>query len=375
MLLILLLIWLVTGAALVALAVQRQLGSAGLPLAYFLGLTINHVPGVLLYLDGEELNSGAVVTRIGFEQTVIGMVAFLIGVAIARYFLVTAFIPNKGAGSPKDFGSQRNAWDQLALICLAIGAVAYFVFIPLLSSIPSASSILSSLGSLVMVGACLRFWGSNEEGGWKFWSTMALLPLFPLTTLIHSGFLGFGVMWTIAVATFLFAQSKRPIGYFLLAPIVFYIGLSVFVTYMAARDEIRQTIWYDQAGIGSSLQKVADTLNGFSWLDLSNLQHREALESRLNEDFLVGTAVARLQSGDVEFASGETLWKVVMSLIPRAVWPDKPAVGGGGTIVQDFTGIEFADGTSVGAGQVLEFYIPMSLANGQKHSVCPAVAT
>ena len=65
---------------------------------------------------------------------------------------------------------------------------------------------------------------------------MALLPLFPLTTLIHSGFLGFGVMWAIAVATFLFAQSKRPIGYFLLAPIVFYIGLSVFVTYMAARE-------------------------------------------------------------------------------------------------------------------------------------------
>ena len=31
--------------------------------------------------------------------------------------------------------------------------------------------------------------------------------------------------------------------------------------------------------------------------------------------------------------------------------------GGGGTIVQDFTGIEFADGTSVGAGQVLEFYV------------------
>ena len=163
MILVLLLIWLVTGAALVALAVQRQLGSAGLPLAYFLGLTINHVPGVLLYLDGEELNSAAVVTRIGFEQTVIGMVAFLIGVAIARYFLVTACIPHKGAGSPKDFGFQRNAWDQLALICLAIGAVAYFIFIPLLSSIPSATSIISSLGSLVIVGACLRFWGATKK--------------------------------------------------------------------------------------------------------------------------------------------------------------------------------------------------------------------
>ena len=126
---------------------------------------------------------------------------------------------------------------------------------------------------------------------------------------------------------------------------------------MAARDEIRQTIWYEQAGIGRSLEKVADTLNGFSWLDLSNLQHRDALESRLNQDVLVGTAVARLQRGDVEYASGKTLSTMVLSLIPRVVWPDKPVVGGGGSVVQDFTGIEFAEGTSVGAGQVLEFYV------------------
>ena len=111
MLLILLLIWLLTGTALMALVVQRRLGSAGLPLAYFLGLTLNHVPGVLLYLDGEELNSAAVVTRIGFEQTIIGMVFFLIGVVIARYFLVTPGNPPKRIKSRKDLGSQLRAWD------------------------------------------------------------------------------------------------------------------------------------------------------------------------------------------------------------------------------------------------------------------------
>ena len=108
----------------------------------------------------------------------------------------------------------------MALFCLAIGAVAYFILLPLLSSIPSVTSIISSLGSLIIVGACLRFWVS-KGGGSKFWSTMALLPLFPLTTIIHSGFLGYGIMWSMAVATFLFAQSKRPIGYFLFAPVVF----------------------------------------------------------------------------------------------------------------------------------------------------------
>src|SRR5262249_9738394 len=34
--------------------------------------------------------------------------------------------------------------------------------------------------------------------------------------------------------------------------------------------------------------------------------------------------------------------------------------GGGGSVVQDFTGIEFPEGTSVGAGAVFEFYVNFS---------------
>ena len=59
----------------------------------------------------------------------------------------------------------------------------------------------------------------------------------------------------------------------------------------------------------------------------------------------------------MEYASGETFGKVAVALIPRVFWPDKPVVGGGGSVVRDFTGIEFAEGTSIGAGQVFEFYV------------------
>ena len=59
----------------------------------------------------------------------------------------------------------------------------------------------------------------------------------------------------------------------------------------------------------------------------------------------------------MEYASGDTLGKVAMGLIPRVFWPDKPVVGGGGSVVRDFTGLEFAEGTSFGAGQVFEFYV------------------
>src|SRR6185312_2743673 len=93
----------------------------------------------------------------------------------------------------------------------------------------------------------------------------------------------------------------------------------------------------------------------FQILDLSNETHLFALDSRLNQNYLVGAGVMRHQEGEVELLYGATvpLW----AFIPRIVWPDKPAVGGGQDWVSQFTGITFAAGTSVGIGQVLEFYM------------------
>src|SRR5262245_21713428 len=82
--LILLLTWAAIGIALAWLVAQKGRDSAGLPLAYFLGLSVIHVPGALLYLDGDDLGFMASATRVGFEQTIIGMAAFLVGVIVAR---------------------------------------------------------------------------------------------------------------------------------------------------------------------------------------------------------------------------------------------------------------------------------------------------
>ena len=116
-------------------------------------------------------------------------------------------------------------------------------------------------------------------------------------------------------------------------------------------------MWHQQASIGDRLSRVADSFQNFEWLDLSNFRHRKAIDDRLNQNEYIGIAVARLELGAVEYASGDTLGKVAMGLIPRVVWPDKPQVGGGGTVVRDFTGLEFAEGSSFGAGQVFEFYV------------------
>ena len=290
---ILLLTWLAVGISLACMVSQKR-KSAGLPLAYFLGLSLIHVPGVLLYLDAEELNY----TRIGFEHTVIGMVAFLGGVTIAKLFFPSASGQQASAGQSQGFTSPSSAWlDRLALLYIVVGAIAYFVMLRFAALLPSATAFVAPLGSLILVGACLRLWlATKSRNRLKFWTTLALLPALPLATVVQGGFIGFGTYWVLAIMTFVFAQSKWRIGYFLLAPFVCFVGLSVFVNYMTARNEIRQLVWYQQAETSDKLQRIANVFqNNFEWLDLSNERHREAIDSRLNQNILVGAAVARLE--------------------------------------------------------------------------------
>ena len=340
--LILLLIWLAVG---IWLATQRR--SAGLPLAYFLGVSLVHVPGAMIHFDSEEWDF----TRLGFEQTVIGMVAFLGGIIAAR------LAERASATQGHDLTPQALVrLERTGLYYVFIGIIVFFVVMRL--NIPAVSAILLTLSSLIVVGVCLRLWVAHQQRNWlKLWLTVALLPLLTLATVIQIAFMSFSVSWLLTIGSFLFAQSRRRLGYFLLAPVVCFVGLSLFVNYIAARVEIRQLTWYQGAGLEDRLQRIAQTFRNFDWFDASNLRHRTAIEDRLNQNFFVGVAVARLESGAVEYAWGAELSDIAIALIPRAVWPEKPIVGGGRTVVHDFTGLEFDEGTSIGAGQVFEFYV------------------
>src|SRR5262249_57464704 len=122
------------------------------------------------------------------------------------------------------------------LVYLGIDLFVLFAIPSFVFEIPSASAILSSLGSLIIVAACLQLWiASKTRNSLKFWSTVALLPLFPLLTVIRAGFLGYGTYWLIAIVTFIFGQARRRVTYVFLAPALFFLCLSLFLIYMPHR--------------------------------------------------------------------------------------------------------------------------------------------
>jgi len=327
--------------------------SAGLPLAYFWGLSLIHTPGALLYMDTRSWLSKAQWTQSGFEQTVIGMVAFVVGVVLARSISRPTYAQRSFMRSV-----DLRSLDKLGLIYLCCG-IASFMAMQFLGRIPSVASIIAALGSLMIVGTCLRLWVANRmQNSAKWWKTAIILPLFPLITLLREGFIGFGTYWMLSAICFAINQSRRArLSSYFLAPIVVFFGLSVFVNYMESRTEFRQLVWVQHAGFEDRIDRVANMFRNFQFLDFSNPKQVEAIDGRLNQNVLVGLAIERLKSGAVDYASGATIAQTVLGLIPRALWPGKPAVGGGGYIVTHFTGTEFAEGTSVGAGQVLEFYV------------------
>jgi hypothetical protein len=345
-----LLIWGTLLFGLVALAIDKRRGIGALTLAYFLDLSLGHVPGVLDYLGPNMDTIEAQATKVGFDVTLIGMTAFIAGAIAARLLpqRATSVRANQQAASAEIFS-------RLGLRVLTIGISAYFVLLPVSAVVPSFTAVASSLGTLLMLGFWFQVYAAaNANDRRKTLVLVAMIPLLPMATLSTGGFIGFGTVWALGITAFLFVTARRRIWFYLAAPFVIYLGLSLFVTYYAQRTAIRGVVWDQNSGMIDRLNRVSTLVTDFQLLDLSNETQLWALDERLNQNFLVGLGVMRHREGETELLYGASVpfW----ALIPRAIWPDKPAVGGGLNLVSQFTGSVFEEGTSVGVGQVLEFY-------------------
>jgi hypothetical protein len=347
----LLLIWVGLLIALVIFAIGRPGEGGALTLAYFLGLSLIHVPGVLPFLDPDSGLPDWDETQLGFEMTILGMAAFVGGAVLARQINRRRAVT---MGAPPRRRAQM--FERLGRRTFVLGVVAHFLLLPLSGRVASLTSIVSAFATLLILGLWLVLYGAAVAADRRrTLATLALLPLLPLATLVTGGFLGYGVYWVLSVVAFLFVISRRRIWFYVAAPPVVFLGLSLFVTYMGQRTGIREFLGEEQAGLLNRLDRVSSIITEFELLDLSSATQVTVLDGRLNQNGLVGAGVMNHEDGGAPFRYGLTipLW----ALIPRAVWPEKPEVGGGGDVVSDFTGTRFAEGTSVGTGQVLEFYM------------------
>lgn len=330
---------------------KRKTLGAGLVLAYLVQLWANYGIGGWIYQHdwyvGESYYNDA-----GLEISTYGIIAFGIGTTLLGPFLLR-LLPLNPIKTP-----DNSEIHQLPRFYVLIGLLSYFVLLPLSSLIPSSGAILSAMWRLIVAGLALYIWKSYREKNFLGFILYAIVSLagIPALTIISQGFLSFGATISLAIFSFI-ASFFRP-RWKLIIPCILlsYLGMSFYVTYMRDRDFIRESVWSGES-LENRSQEASSIFKDFEWFDSSRYEHLNRLDERMNQNLLLGAAIDYMGFGLQPFAHGETLWMAVLSLIPRALWPEKTIMSGGSEMVSRYTGIEFEGATTVGIGQVLDFYI------------------
>jgi hypothetical protein len=346
--------WLIAwlGAVVLLMLVRRarQTPGSGLVYAYLLNLWSLHWLGAVLYLLPWARSRDFDLVLRGLMESVQGVFAFVFGSIVLAPVVLSLRSPTR------QLPAMETPWRELPRWYLLVGAGSYLVASSLVGRIPTIGSVLVSGQQFVVVGLCLACWRAwREDRGGRVAALLGLSAMYPLVTIVGQGFMGYGV--AAAAVVFMFAASflrprwKTATAYVLVA----YLLMSFYVSYMRDRGEIREVVWGGRP-LAERVEQLYETLARFEWFDPTDPAHLLHVDVRLNQNVFVGVAANRLGLGG-EYAYGETFGDAVLALVPRAIWPDKPSFGGSGDLVRRYTGIRFAEGTSVGVGHVLELYI------------------
>lgn len=327
----------------------KKMPSSGLTLVYFANLFILHYPGgAILQVDWYEYYP-RIWTFEGFELTTLGLIFLTFGVLVGSR---TKFSIKKG-----DVLDAKSAkWLGLFLVGVGLLFSVLVAQASFLFSIPTLGAILSSMWLVGAPGLCLYVYGFQLDGEKIPFHIFAIALLYPLLTVSLLGFLGFGLYFIIFIICFSAIQKKFPKWLFVFAPIVAYLFLSFFINYMNNRAEIRGAVWEGQQ-TESRIKVISAIFTDFEWFDPQDFFHLKVIDSRLNQNWLVGAGIENVNRGAFEITQGESLVFALVSWVPRAIWINKPVVGGSGDLASQITGITFAESTSVGVGHILELYM------------------
>ena len=279
------------------------------------------------------------------------------------FVLGTIVVPNErrarpaqrtqvGDGAALDFKDGM----RVAKVLMIIGAVSFFLEKTWVMTLPSMSATVSGGKQMLIAGICLNCWLLWQQGRKRSFMQWLVLSLsFPIFTVLTQGFLGFGIAFLATILIFV-GTFYRPRWHIVGGGLAAVFGaLSLFVAYLEHRDNLRAAVWGEQSA-EVRIAAALDMVLAIEPFDLTKPNHLNAIDLRLNQNELVGAAMEYVPNF-MEFASGETLYMALISMVPRVLWPDKPVYGGSMGLVTRYTGIVFAENTSVGIGPVIEFYV------------------
>lgn len=348
-------LWLLIGAAPTWLRLRLGRPGVGLVAAYAIYLAwIHWVPAVLYLLPWYQPLYNAEIVGLGFTQSLIGVIGFAAGALTLSIWGKRPGETAEASELPSPALSDRR-WPT---IFMAMGLAGLFVLTPLIGHIPTIGVVASVSSNLLYAGAISLWWQSNEGGRWRIRLLLLLIAgIWPLVTVSSWGFLGAGLILPTLLFLFVARTARWPTLVVLTGSVMVYLAFSLAVSYSANREFIRAVVWNEQASQQEQISASLIIFERFQWFDARNERHLSRVELHTNQNHLVGLAVARHNRGYYEYVNGRTVGDALLMLVPRALWSAKPVRIGGSAYITQFTGILFYGGTSVGMGQIMEFYV------------------
>jgi hypothetical protein len=342
-------IWLSIGVALV-LGRWRTGAGVGLVSAFALQMLILHWLAAAIYVLPWYWNLDVAVVFAGLKESTYAMGGFTLGV------LGITHLGKRYVQAPT-LVRDPIADHKMVQLYLIVGTASYFVLAPFFATTPTISAIFNTASGCAIVGIALACWNSaHHKHRAQLWWWVSIAALLPFVTIAVQGFIAYGLAAAVAIFAFVGSFHRPTWKTVVVSLLGAYVGMSLYVTYMRDRHDIREVVWGGESA-SARLNRLEDTFLDMELFDVHNVDHLQRVDLRLNQNYLVGMGVMNLQVHPDQFAKGETLLEALAAPIPRMLWPNKPSAAGSGDLVTRFTGIPFAEGTSVGIGQVMELYV------------------
>lgn len=336
----------------IALWIQRRRGGSDGPL--FLTLlamlaVIHGIPATVFSL------SGIAEYVVEFDAIVRGMwIAVLSALGVTLGSSLARSRPNMILRSEHGHDKRESKEAPYLRRVLVVGSACFlsFLFTPV-GNLPTVRTLVAAGFVLVPVGLGM-LWRRSRRVGDRSAAVWAMLGtgMLPIMTTVMLGFLGYGIGYAVLAASLGLRIRRWSLPMVVGCAAGIAVGLSLFVSYMGSRDRIRGA-----ESLGDRIEALGAMVEIVEPFSVNRIDHVSQVASRLDHLTFLGLADRGFESGRVEAGRGQTFKDALLSLVPRALWPDKPNVAGSGNIVADYTGLKFAEGTSVGATLPFEVFV------------------
>ncbi len=341
------------------LAVQHE-GTIGIGARYLLVVHFasQFLVGPLVYWMSGELPIG--IAESAYDKSLwivlMGFLAFTVGgYVVAPWWVRRQKFRQQPAALFRQLLDAPGQW-QGAKIVLGIGFLA-LVLSPIAGAIPTVRAVWSQTTVLLQTGAillCLN--GLHTKSGRRMAIGVMSALGAGLFSSVSSGFFGSTLLTLFYCSSLILLWRKVQFANWLVLGCVSVLSLIPYNMWLSGRDAIRSGL-RDGASFSERAQAFWETTHVPGMADLTPSAQSGRIAERLDQSTILVAAVSH--TPEIEpYARGETIWRpMLIAIVPRALWPDKPMSLGGSEFVSRFTGLRFGRETSVGLHPLFEFYV------------------